>query len=350
METLTHIPCMASVPLDELRAASSLWKVEALCRGHVLWREDELSDGLAILLDGELEARVDGWEVGTIHPGQLLGELSAFHDFARRTATVRAARDSRVLRIGISALRLMRRLDGPIYNALLTASLSGAARRVRETDLELAKRAEGELERPIRDARSGYQRLLAHACRPPSDLPAATELLQGMPGMTGLSCAGPWTRRRLGPGECAFMEGDRDREAWLLARGQVEILRMTSARRAILLTEVGAGELVGVNAAVDPAPRSATARARGEVWAWTSRLESPGTALREALLFSLTAQVIVANAALADARKQVLVQPPNPPVVRRKPRRRPAAAHEDLLDMDALDAALKAAVDDLSAA
>ena len=66
---------------------------------------------------------------------------------------------------------------------------------------------------------------------------------------------------RLAPGEVLFREGDRADRAFVVASGEVEILKATGSREALLAVR-SEGEVIGEMALLEQAPRSATVRAR----------------------------------------------------------------------------------------
>ena len=66
---------------------------------------------------------------------------------------------------------------------------------------------------------------------------------------------------RLAPGEVLFHEGDRADRAFLVASGEVEILKATGSREALIAVR-SQGEVIGEMALLEAAPRSATVRAR----------------------------------------------------------------------------------------
>ena len=66
---------------------------------------------------------------------------------------------------------------------------------------------------------------------------------------------------RLAPGEVLFHEGDRADRAFLVASGEVEVLKATGSREALLAVR-SEGEVIGEMALLEAAPRSATVRAR----------------------------------------------------------------------------------------
>jgi len=67
-------------------------------------------------------------------------------------------------------------------------------------------------------------------------------------------------KRSFKPGQIIFEEGADGEEAFMIEKGKVEIAKKHGAAE-LILTAIDAGEMIGEMALVDPAPRSATARA-----------------------------------------------------------------------------------------
>jgi signal transduction histidine kinase/predicted CoA-binding protein len=86
-----------------------------------------------------------------------------------------------------------------------------------------------------------------------SELPAAD--LQRLCGMI--------KEVHLGAGATLFSEGDPGEEAYVIADGEIEILKISSGRE-VLLAVRASGDVIGEAALLEQAPRMATARARGE--------------------------------------------------------------------------------------
>lgn len=66
----------------------------------------------------------------------------------------------------------------------------------------------------------------------------------------------------LAPGETLFAEGDPGEEAYVIAEGEIEIIKASSGRE-VLLAVRASGDVIGETALLEMAPRNATARARG---------------------------------------------------------------------------------------
>ena len=66
--------------------------------GSVLFEEGDPADGVAAILEGNVEVLKQGRVLATLGPGAVLGELSVFLPAAVRTATVRAISPVRTVR------------------------------------------------------------------------------------------------------------------------------------------------------------------------------------------------------------------------------------------------------------
>jgi len=66
----------------------------------------------------------------------------------------------------------------------------------------------------------------------------------------------------LAPGETLFAEGDPGEEAYVIAEGEIEIVKISSGRDVLLAVRTS-GDVIGETALLEMVPRSATARARG---------------------------------------------------------------------------------------
>src|SRR4051794_15494622 len=70
---------------------------------------------------------------------------------------------------------------------------------------------------------------------------------------------------RFAPGEVVFREGEPSRAVLLITEGEVEVAKAAGTGE-VVLGSVGAGEFVGEMGVVEGRPRSATVRAKAEVW------------------------------------------------------------------------------------
>lgn len=312
-DALVAIPLFARVPGRDVRASAPLWSQVTIAPGDALWSEGDPADGLAVVIRGELVVRVEGAEVGVVRAGELVGEATAFLGELRRGATLSARTDATYLWLPEEGLRLLRQHRSGVYAALLSRALSTLSRRVRATDRRVGELAEGEVVAPSRAETTTMARLWK-ALRPgppKSACPPLAPLLRGRAAFDDLDEAALAVLVRafrpvaIEEGGVLFLEGEPGGAAWIVADGAIDVLRHVHGGRADLLTTLGPGDQLGVNALVDKLPRSATAVARHPGWMYRLDAEAygaltgePRLALDVCILASLTAQITRANAAL----------------------------------------------------
>jgi CRP-like cAMP-binding protein len=66
--------------------------------GATLFEEGDPADGVAAILEGQVEVLKQGRTLATLGPGSILGELSLFVPSATRTATARASSGVRMIK------------------------------------------------------------------------------------------------------------------------------------------------------------------------------------------------------------------------------------------------------------
>jgi hypothetical protein len=88
---------------DRIMHSDAAPAVRLLHPGDFLFRQDERSTSVALVLDGKFEVRVDGRAVGQVGPGTVVGERAPL-EAGRRTADVRATTDARVAEVAAGSL------------------------------------------------------------------------------------------------------------------------------------------------------------------------------------------------------------------------------------------------------
>ena len=135
---LGAVPMLAGAPPDALERLAATATVVRVRGGDVVFYEGDEGDCLFVVAAGRLEAVAprDGVEelLTVLHPGDVLGELAVLTS-EPRAATVRARRDTTLVRVG-----------GDDFRALLTATP------------ELALAVTGVLARQVRDSRPAVLR------------------------------------------------------------------------------------------------------------------------------------------------------------------------------------------------
>src|SRR5262245_51909686 len=102
MELLARLPLFGVLEPAELEQMAGLFVEESYRKGAVICHENEESDRLWVVLDGELEVTrgdEDGPVIQRIGPGELVGEVSLLLR-TPRTATVVVRRAARLLALG----------------------------------------------------------------------------------------------------------------------------------------------------------------------------------------------------------------------------------------------------------
>lgn len=306
-DTLIALPGLRHISARELTATAPYWQLRCLAPGEALWEAGDPADSVAVLADGEIALEHGGVELGRVMPGEILGETATCLPMPPRSLTLRARVASRVLTLPASRLLSLRRQSSDVYQGLLDLSHHALVRRIRATDLHIARNAEGARPAPRRTAPSPMRRLLNlirltdawGAC------PPLAPLLRQQPGLADASDAliealsDVFQPEPLEEGQVLCLEGEPGDGAWLIAGGTVEVLRNVRGGKAELLAVLGEGALVGVNTLLSGGPRTAScvATSRGWVYRITPEackrvLEGPHrTAWRESLLASLARQV-----------------------------------------------------------
>jgi CRP/FNR family transcriptional regulator, cyclic AMP receptor protein len=137
-ELLASVPLFTDLSPDEVEKLAAASGVQDLRRGDVLFREDEESDCLYVVMDGRIaiaKRSIDGREsvVALMEGGDLFGEMPLF-DRQGRSAEARALEMSQVLVIGYGPVR-------EIYEhrpELLWGVVGLLASRLRTMDVALA--------------------------------------------------------------------------------------------------------------------------------------------------------------------------------------------------------------------
>ena len=125
-EFLRNVELFSGLTPELLEEVAALAETVGLARGEWLFRQDEQADGVYIVALGHLEVLQDdndGHEqINTLTRGAVLGELALLSE-STRSASVRALRDSQLLRIGKSAFAALLRSE-PELALSLTRILS----------------------------------------------------------------------------------------------------------------------------------------------------------------------------------------------------------------------------------
>jgi len=313
-EALSRLNTFADVPLIDLRGSSTLWRDTRLESGETLWGQGSATFEMGLLLTGQLGAFVNDTEVGRINPGQLVGEASVFTSRVPRSADVAATMEGRVLLIDAEDLALMRGQFPSVYDALLDQALVQIVRRINATDLEIAKLAPGEVPAPERRDENIIQRFFKQIANPSGGItPIVTPILRSMEGMEDVSDAlltrmsAAFEPKRINKDDPLFLEGERGSTVYVIAEGEIDVLRNVPGRNAMKLVTLGPGSLFGTGCLVlGGGRRAASCVATTPAWVFEMTHDSyrhlkgdEGRIWRESLMGALRHQIMQANALLA---------------------------------------------------
>ncbi len=96
--------------------------------GNVLFEQGSIPYDLFLIEDGTAEVTIDGERVGTLGPGDVVGEIGLLR-FQRRMATVRVTAPLRALTVGADELQEIER-EMPEIGAQLRAIMSAREREI----------------------------------------------------------------------------------------------------------------------------------------------------------------------------------------------------------------------------
>ena len=106
------------------------WSSAHLGAGQVLWQQGEPADSLALIVEGDLEVRIDGRVVTQVEAGEMLGELTMFDGGGARSAQLRALGPTRLLVLTRETLGQLERDGGSSYQWVLESAIETARRRI----------------------------------------------------------------------------------------------------------------------------------------------------------------------------------------------------------------------------
>lgn len=324
VERLQSIPFFRRVALPDIRRSAPFWEVRTLGVGEVLWEQGTAASALGVVVDGTLAARVDNTEVGVIRTGELVGEVGAFFAGARRSATLVSGGVSILLTLDMEGLRTLRQQGSGVYDALLEQALLTLTRRIRTTDLQIAKLAHGDRPQPVKSEPSTLLRIwrVFRPGGPSGPCPPIEPLLQRQAGLMDAhgemlsALAQAFEAEAVEEGKILCMEGEVGASAYLVADGKVEVVRNVRGNQAELLATLGPGDLFGINTLVEKGTRTASCVAGTAGWVYRidqDRMRGLGTVVarlwRESMLGALSTQLRNANNVLhrLNGGKTILV-------------------------------------------
>ncbi len=276
VEKIRKLVPSAEIPTDEARIIAKAWRSQVLRPGRTVWEQGELAPDFGMLARGELAVYVDGEEIGIILRGDVLGETAAFATTATRSATLQAVVPSEVLLLSGDEMPRLANAFPAFHEALLDQCLFGLSKRIRATDLRIATLSRGVQPAPRAEPPTKFTRVMRSlkdkvtGTEPPALAPmlGALPALGRQPQAVLEAVAGAFVLHPFERDEALTREGERATGVFLLAEGEVQILRNVRGQMAELLAIFQPGDVFGAVTLVRPGNRTATCQALGKGWAY----------------------------------------------------------------------------------
>jgi CRP-like cAMP-binding protein len=305
------------IPHDQLVVALRRFRKGAVQFGTLLIDEGEEDPSLLCILDGEVEIRTGGIELGRAGPGSLVGEMALFGE-GLRTASVKSIKDTSFLMLDRGSYEAMRDEGHPIAKAIEDRALEQLTARLRATNQRIAKLAEGTRASsavPSASIARQVAKLFGGGGSRGWALGAdKVALLRKSPLFRGTEEALQALAAQMGAasfatGQFLCTQGEYGREMFVVGEGLVEVVVALDEDRVEPLATLDAGDVFGMSSMLEDMPRSASCVARGKVIALTldgdafrkliGSQEPAGSLLRTAVIRGLVDQLAYANGQLA---------------------------------------------------
>ena len=142
-EAISRVPLFARLTDDQISRLARLAQVRLYGSGEVIFRVDDPSEGLFIVLEGTVKITREIADVGeetlaVLRTGEHFGEMSLIDDDAARSATATAHHRVRALLLPRQGLRDLMFVDRDLAHDLLWRFVRRLTSRVRETNDRLS--------------------------------------------------------------------------------------------------------------------------------------------------------------------------------------------------------------------
>jgi CRP-like cAMP-binding protein len=290
------------VPPNRLEEAAHYFYFVEFQRQVVVLEEGERDAAVLFLVEGRATISVGEFEIATVGPGAVLGEMGLFR-LACRAANVRAIAPTTFAILERPGYESLVALRHPVAFAVERAAMWQLMERLKEVNARLTAIGYGAVSSPMIEAETNGV--------PAEETWDKTGTLQKSPLFTDVpigvldDLSYRFELVRFVPRDVVCRQGDPGDDLYVIASGEVDI-EITGERGNLEgVATMGPGELIGVAALGNGRKRMATCRAGTEVLAL--RMEGPaarqlvaaddrlGSAFRTGILRALSRQLAGAN-------------------------------------------------------
>lgn len=311
------LPLFDGIPELHLEWALQRFTRVELEAGVQLIEEGEADEDMLIVESGGLDIFTGDTHLGTAAAGQLVGEAALF-GYPVRTASVVTSTPCRILLLNRAGYAELRDSNSPVAHRLEKKALELVTDRLRTVGERIANASEGTpvkshataglFTRVARMFGGGGQRRTDHL-----DVPFVlrqTRMFGDAPIDALRSLGQVMEQFSFGPGAFLCTQGEMGETFFVLASGKVEVLIGTPDGGVEQLAQLQPGAAFGQMALVSDEPRMASCVAVDKVAVVTLSRDAfepiavadtpAGSALRVALIRSLSEQLAYANGQLAQ--------------------------------------------------
>ncbi len=305
-----------SLALEEQILLARTWREKRLHPGEFLWHRGDQGGQTSILMEGELSVEAHGKCLGTIRRSDLVGACTMLEPDLPQQTSLRASGPTELLMLPRHALQTIKSELPACYGRLLGLALNSLVRRLRELDLRLTRLSQLPSNLPAGWGRANrrFPRLMSlqQQVSPGDGPPDIIVSLKQVPQLDRvcyahleiLSCA--FEACRFEASDVLMREGEEGDRAYLLAAGEVRVMRSARGRLAEPLTTLFPGEFFGALNLVQPGRRATSCVATAPGWVFAidraDYLRMPHMVrapFDEGLLVQLGHKLMNANAQLA---------------------------------------------------
>ena len=266
-DVLATAPLFANFVEADLLALASAMRERKLTAGQLLFREGQQGDAMVLVVAGDLvvvSEEIDGQtvELARIGIGDIVGEMSAL-DPAPRSATVKADGPATVYVLDRTMLGAVMGNAPSVYASLLRGIGRAVTDRLERTNTRIRAEAFSHMDVPEEHI-ARLEEATGEFVTEPRDA-ASLEPLEGFTEEERKTLLVSAPLVAFHDGEILCAEGRPGYSCFIVGGGEVEILRH-AADQEHQLAVLGPGSVVGQLALLHDTPRSATVRAKGDVW------------------------------------------------------------------------------------